>query len=189
MTGRLARPRARRHTVLLHTVLLLVMTASAVPPLPAQTVSSLDAWLVARFRGAQLLADSMPTTASVAAESPLPRIEGTRPGRSTDTLYALHFGTRLGTPTLSVNTVVQLTGPTGTITPLTARVIARRAFRAPRRPGASSGAPAAWRYGWSYQVVMPRRATANDAAAIPVARYRGWLLLAVNPRESTVNRR
>lgn len=158
----------------LFVVMQLAVTAN--PP-----VSALDAWLAARFQGMQLLADSMPTTASVAAESPLPRIEGTRPGRSVDTLYALHFGTRLGTPALAVNAVVQLTGPTGTITPLSARVIARRAFRAPRRPGAPSNTDAAWRYGWSYQVVLPHRATVNGVAAMPVGRYRGWLLLAVAP--------
>jgi hypothetical protein len=167
-----------RHARLLGVMLLGVM-ATRTGALAAQTVSSLDAWLVSRFRGAQLLTDSLPATASVAAESALPRIEGTRAGRSVDTLYALHFGTRLGTPALSVSDVVQLTGPTGTITPLTARVVARRAFRAPRRPGAPSSAPAAWRYGWSYQVVMPRRPKANGESAVPVSRYRGWLLLAV----------
>ena len=163
-------------------VIRLALVAGAAAPLAAQPVSALDAWLAARFQGMQLLVDSMPTTASVAAESPLPRIEGTRVGRSVDTLYALHFGTRLGTPALAVNAVVQLTAPTGTITPLSARVIARRAFRAPRRPGAPSRVDAAWRYGWSYQVVMPHRAKANGVAAVPVARYRGWLLLAADRR-------
>jgi hypothetical protein len=81
--------------------------------------------------------------------------------------------------------MVQLTGPTGTITPLSARVIARRAFRAPRRPGAPSNTDAAWRYGWSYQVVMRHRAKANGVAAVPVARYRGWLLMAVAPTVRT----
>ena len=156
--------------------------ACAATVVEAQATGSLDAWLVSRFQGTQLLTDSMPSTASVAAESPLPRVEGTRAGRSADTLYAIHFGTRLGTPALSVNAVVQLTAPTGTITPLTARVIARRAFRAPRRPGAPSGADAAWRYGWSYQAVMPHRATGvakgSVAKSVSVARYRGWLLLA-----------
>lgn len=170
-------------------VLVCTLMASAAIPMAAQPVSSLDAWLVSRFRGAQLLTDSMPATASVAAESPLPRIEGTRAGRSSDTLYAIHIGARLGTPALAVDAVVQLTGPTGTITPLTARVIARRAFRAPRRPGASSSADAAWRYGWSYQVVMPHRGTTTGGAVVPVTRYRGWLLLAAAGRESKVNRR
>lgn len=162
-------------------VVIPAVMACAATVVEAQATGSLDVWLVSRFQGTQLLTDSMPATASVAAESPLPRIEGTSAGRSADTLYAIHFGTRLGTPALSVNAVVQLTAPTGTITPLTARVIARRAFRAPRRPGAPSSADAAWRYGWSYQAVMPHRATgiANGsvAKAVPVARYRGWLLL------------
>ncbi len=169
-------------------VLLLGTIACAAMSVEAEAVSSLDAWLVSRFQGTQLLTDSMPTTASVAAESPLPRIESTRAGRSADTLYAIHFGTRLGTPALAVNAVVQLTGPTGTITPLAARVIARRAFRAPRRPGAPSSAAAAWRYGWSYQVVMPHRAKRNAngsaAKAVPAARYRGWLLLAAPDTKS-----
>ena len=164
--------------------MLLAVIATSAPPCAAQPVSSLDAWLVSRFQGTQLLTDSVPDTASMAAERPLPRIEGTRAGRTVDTLYALHFGARLGTPVLAVNAIVQLMGSTGTITPLTARVIARRAFRAPRRPGARSSSDAAWRYGWSYQVVMPRRVTTTDAvaAAVPIARYRGWLLLATNPR-------
>ncbi len=163
-----------------HLLVAMQLAVIANPP-----VSSLDAWLVSRFHGTQLLADSMPTTASVAAESPLPRIEGTRAGRTADTLYALHFGARLGTPALAVHAVVQLMGPTGTITPRSARVIARRAFRAPRRPGAPSHADAAWRYGWSYQLLIPHRATANGVAAVPVARYRGWLLLAVAPTVQT----
>ena len=144
------------------------------------TVSALDAWLVSRLHGAQLLIDSTPTSASEAAESAMPRVEGTRRGRSADTLYAIHFGARLGTPALTVNAVAQLTSPTGTITPRTARVIARRAFRAPRRPGALSSADGAWRYGWSYRVVMPRRTESNDPVgkAAPVSRYRGWFLLA-----------
>ena len=151
-----------------------------------QSVRSLDAWLVSRFQGAQLLTDSTPSSASVAAESALPRVEGTRPGRSTDTLYAIHFGPRLGTPALAVNAIAQLTGPTGTITPIMARVVDRRAFRAPRRPGALSSADGAWRYGWSYQVVLPRRAKSNGSVgnATPVSRYRGWLLLAPSDAKS-----
>lgn len=160
-------------------VIAWVATPGAAQRVDLPPVRSIDAWLVSRFQGAQLLTDSMPATASEAAASPLPRIEGTRAGRSADTLYAIHFGARLGTPALSVNSVVQLTTPTGTITPLTARVIARRAFRAPRRPGAPFSADAAWRYGWSYQAVMPHRmkAKGSNAGAVPVARYRGWLLL------------
>ena len=163
-----------------HLLVAMQLVVIANPP-----VSSLDAWLVSRFHGTQLLADSGLTTASVAAEGPLPRMEGTRVGRTADTLYALHFGARLGIPALAVHAVVQLTGPTGTITPLSARVIARRAFRAPRRPGAPSNVDAAWRYGWSYQVVMPHRVKANGAAAVPVARYRGWLLLTMAPVMNT----
>ncbi len=129
-------------------------------------------WLVSRFRGAQLLADSSSDTPSVAAESSLPRVEGTRDGRGADTLFALHSGARLGTPVLGNAVSVQLAGPTGTITPLSARVIARRAFRAPRRPGAPVNDAAAWRYGWSYLIVLPR-----GTRETPAARYRGWLLL------------
>ncbi|WP_411282285.1 hypothetical protein [Gemmatimonas sp.] len=172
----------------IHAVVFLGAMACAAASVDAQTASALDTWLVSRFQGTQLLTDSMPTTASVAAESALPRVEGTRAGRSADTLYALHFGTRLGTPALAVNAIVQLTGPTGTITPLTGRVIARRPFRAPRRPGAPSSADAAWRYGWSYHVVMPHRAKGNGngsiAKGVPVARYRGWLLLAASDATS-----
>ena len=102
-------------------------------------------------------------------------------GLSSDDGTRIAIALALGTPALAVNAVVQLTGPTGTITPLSGRVLARRAFRAPRRPGAPSNTDAAWRYGWSYQVVMPHRVKANGAAAVPVARYRGWLLLEMAP--------
>lgn len=177
---------SRRHRA----VMLLGAMVWLATSLNGQPVNSLDAWLVSRFQGTQLLIDSMPAAASVAAESPLPRIESTRAGRFVDTLYAIHFGSRLGTPALAVNAVVQLTGPTGTITPLAARVIARRAFRAPRRPGAPSSAEVAWRYGWSYQAVLPHRASVSTSTtravsdAAPVARYRGWLLLAVPDTKS-----
>ncbi len=160
------------------------MTAAPLtrPPKTAPSVHAPDRWLVSRFRGVQLLPDSMPAVATTAAEHPWPRIEGTRAGHATDTLYALHVGTRLGMPALAVNTVVQLTGSTGTIMPLTARVIARRAFRAPRRPDAPANADPSWRYGWSYLVVLPHRDVANGGGAVPVARYRGWLLAPVTRR-------
>ena len=64
---------------------------------------------------------------------------------------------------------------------ITADVIARRPFRAPRRPGADTASAGGWRYGWAYAAVVRRR-----FATTPASVYRGWLLLDV--RDSTVRR-
>lgn len=141
----------------------------------AQPPTPLDIWIVQRYRGAQLLPDSLLAdsllTGSVARTASTPRIESTRAGKEQDTLWAVHFapGTRMAG--LPVGARPTLTGPTGTITPVVARVLARRAFRAPRVPGSAFRPDSSWRHGWVYLVVMPH------LAELSVARYRGWLLL------------
>lgn len=139
---------------------------------------ALDMWLVTRFRGAQLLVDSMRASGpaapaaieTVVTDGVLPRVEGTRDGRGADTLFMTHMSATAGAPVLALASVVQLAGPTGATTPLTARVLARRAFRAPHQLGRRPTDATAWRYGWSYALVLPRGERAR-----PAARYRGWL--------------
>lgn len=89
-----------------------------------------------------------------------------------DTLLAVHFSAVWAAPALGKSATVYLTGPTGTITSRTARIVERRAFRAPRTPGPSTLRPDSnWRYGWAYLAVVP-----HDPRR-PASRFRGWLLL------------
>lgn len=134
--------------------------------------SVLDAWVVIRYRGAQLFPDAEFTAASLATRGPRPRIEVVRPGGRVDTLLAVHFSAVWAAPALGKSATVYLTGPTGTITSRTARIVERRAFRAPRTPGPSTLRPDSnWRYGWAYLAVVP-----HDPRR-PASRFRGWLLL------------
>lgn len=137
-----------------------------------QALPSLDQWIVTRYRGAGLLPDTANAAPSLATTRTPPRIESVAEGATSDTLWALHFTGDDPLPAFAVNAVVRLTGPTGAVTPLTARVVARRPFRAPRVPAASPARPDAWRDGWAYLVLLPHDASRH------VARYRGWLLLA-----------
>ncbi len=144
---------------------------------------ALDGWLASRYRELQLLPDTSKSTRSIAADAPLPHVEsvvdvatgaaGSPESRRRDTLYAVHFGTRRDMPALRVGTRVRLTAPSGAITSTTADVVARRPFRAPRRPGTAAVAPNdAWRYGWAYLALVPRGARSTSSVM-----YRGWLLL------------
>ncbi|GAB1342827.1 hypothetical protein [Gemmatimonas sp.] len=162
-------------------VLAVVGQASAYGTVQAQGRGSdrLDAWVVTRYRGAQLFPDAEFTATSLATSGPRPRVESTIAGRRADTLVAVHFSAMWAAPALGKNARVQLAGPTGTIVPLTARIIGRRAFRAPRTPGPSTLRPDSnWRYGWAYLAVI-----AHDDGR-PVSRYRGWLLLDLLPTSS-----
>jgi hypothetical protein len=155
--------------------------AATPPNVPGRTGSDrLDAWVVTRYRGAQLFPDAEFTAVSLATTGPRPRVESTYRGGRTDTLVAVHFSAMWAAPALGKNARVQLAGPTGTVTPLTARIIGRRAFRAPRTPGPSTLRPDSnWRYGWAYLAVVPH----DDRQ--PVARLRGWLLLDSSPPPSS----
>lgn len=138
----------------------------------ADASSVLDAWVVTRYRGSQLFPDAEFTATSLATSGPRPRIEAERPGGRFDTLLAVHFSAMWAAPALGKSAKVYLTGPTGTMTPLTARIVERRAFRAPRTPGPSTLRPDSnWRYGWAYLAVVPH----DDRR--PASRFRGWLLL------------
>lgn len=158
-------------------MLLVVSGASAM----AQRGGSdrLDAWIVSRFRGAQLFPDAEFTATSLATSGPRPRVEGTFAGRTADTLFAVHFSAMWAAPALGKSARVHLAGSTGTVTPLTARIIGRRAFRAPRTPGPSTLRPDSnWRYGWAYLAIVP-----HDGSR-PASRLRGWLLLDMSPTSS-----
>lgn len=134
--------------------------------------SVLDSWVVTRYRGTQLFPDAEFTATSLATSGPRPRIEAVRTGGRMDTLLAVHFSAMWAAPALGRSATVYLTGPSGTMTPLTARIVERRAFRAPRTPGPSTLRPDSnWRYGWAYLAVVP-----HDARR-PASRFRGWLLL------------
>ncbi|MES2522412.1 MAG: hypothetical protein V4617_06930 [Gemmatimonadota bacterium] len=136
-----------------------------------RAMGSLDRWIVERYRGAQLLADSLSVPRSVTPDAVLPRVETVRGGTAADTLLALHFSPRAGSAALLSGSVVRIAGSTGTITPMSATVLARRPFRAPRLPMAKANADD-WRYGWAYLVILPKAGRALSATT-----FRGWLLL------------
>lgn len=150
-------------------------------PLHAQPGSSaLDTWLVLRYRAVQLLPENA-TLRPQAGRGPRLRVEAVRAGARADTLYAVHFGTGPGAPSLASDARVQVSAPTGAVAPLTGRVVERRPFRVSATPGTGTRtvrrSDNPWRYGWSYLVVVPRRADRPAQDAASTARYRGWLLL------------
>lgn len=147
-------------------------TAQRIPVqrIPA-AMTSLDTWLVIRLRGVQLQPDSTPLVRSVVANALLPRIESVREGARTDSLFALHYADRPGNPSLANNGAVRIVGPTGTITPMVGRIVARRPFRAPRTPQADNNRERDWRYGWAYLVVLPKA-----GRIAPASVFRGWMV-------------
>ncbi len=145
-----------------------------------QPIHALDTWLVSHYQRAQLLPDSL-IGHEVIGEELSPRVESVADAPAGDTLFAVQFRTRRELSLLRTGAPIRLTGPSGSITTITADVIARRPFRAPRRPGADTASAGGWRYGWAYAAVVRRR-----FAATPASVYRGWLLL--EARDSTVKR-
>lgn len=133
-------------------------------------LSALDTWLVSRYRRVQLLPDSL-TGRMPLGEEPSSRVESAGDAATADTLFAIQFRTRREMSSLRAGARVRLTGPSGTITTTSAVVIARRPFRAPRRPGADTSADG-WRYGWAYLALVGRQHAATSALV-----YRGWSLL------------
>lgn len=134
-------------------------------------VHALDAWIVTRYRGAQLLPDSL-AWRGVAGDAPAPRVESAGDAASGDTLFAVQFRAGREPSSLRPGARVRLAGASGSISTITADLIARRPFRAPRRPGADTASRGGWRYGWVYLAIVRRR-----NAATPASVYRGWLLL------------
>ncbi len=134
-------------------------------------LTSLDTWIVVRLRGAQLLPDSEPVVRSVATDAVLPHIESVRDGVRSDTLFALQYAERPGVAALASSGGVRLVGPTGTITPIAGRVIARRPFRALRAPTANHNEERDWRYGWAYLITVPRVGRSSSTV------FRGWMVV------------
>ena len=142
----------------------------------------LDSWIVTQYRGAQLLSDSSAGERTIAADTPIPRVEHVRDSRG-DSIVGVHFSARAVSPSLSVAGTVRLAVPSGTVTNTTGKVVARRLFRAPRVPGASKDNAALWRYGWAYLVVLPR-----ERDQLPALATRGWLLLDAAPQDTRPRR-
>ncbi len=143
--------------------------------------SPLDVWLVTRLLGTQLLPESaLPADARNDRES-FTTVESTREAPGGDTLFALHFGADDGMAARQIPFTVRLSGPTGAIASHAARVVARRAFRAPRRPNANPSDDRAWRYGSAYLAVVLR-----GSRPPPSVGYRGWLLIA-SPDSTAAN--
>lgn len=163
---------------------LALVLCSSTAPVGAQSpkaisdarnaVHTVDRWLVTRYRSLQLLPDSVRVSGSPDAELIWPRVETAVDGSLRDTLFAVQFGARGSAPALRAGARVRLTAPSGTITAMTADVVARRPFRAPRLPGADTATVNGWRYGWAYLAIV-RRGTAATASV-----YRGWLLYDVS---------
>ncbi len=133
---------------------------------------ALDRWVVTRFRDVQLLPDSAGPARPMVSDVPSPRIESAVDAASGDTVYAIHFADRRDAPSLRTGTRVRLTAPSGPITNISADIVARRPFRAPRVPGADTASTGGWRFGWAYLAIV-RRQHATTTASV----YRGWLLL------------
>jgi hypothetical protein len=155
---------------------------------------TVDTWLVARFRGVQLLPDSVVDVAdatgagsagdaAVAAGNPVSdaayaRVESVFATPMADTLLALQFGAQTGRAPLTSGATVRLSGPTGAISATTARIVARRAFRVASRPVVSPSDNSAWRYGWAYVAVVPIGAKSGPGTGAGVrSGFRSWLLL------------
>lgn len=144
---------------------------------PAQVASaqlSLDAWAMLRFRGASLLPDSGTRAVSLIAHAGAPRVDGARSSATRDTLIAVHFDTIYWRPSLATGAVVRFVDSSGEISPITARIVARRAFRAPRKAGARAGHDDEWRIGWAYLLAVPSRAASAATAA-----FNGWSIVDV----------
>ncbi len=139
----------------------------------------LDRWIVTKFHGAQLLVDSVRVAKSGGANGPFPRVEVVRAAATGDTVIAMHFAPTVASPALRATGVVRLADASGAMTALSARVLARRMFRAPRIPGAS--ADSAWRVGWAYVAVVQ-----SAPRAARMRPERSWLL--VDAADSTSRR-
>lgn len=155
---------------------LLALTALLLArPVFAQNVrelASLDMWIVERYRGAQLLPDSGTRSLLPATQAGAPRVESARRANTRDTVVALHFGNTPWRPVLGNSTPVQFADPTGSISGISGRVTARRAFRTPRVPGARDTVKDDWRVGWAYLVAIPSRAANATTSGL-----NGWALV------------
>ncbi|MGV3710807.1 MAG: hypothetical protein ACO1Q7_18435 [Gemmatimonas sp.] len=142
------------------------------PTVVAASLSSLDAWIVQRYRGAQLLPDSGLRGTSPLRQAGAPRVESMRSPERRDTIVALQFGAVYWRASLTPSSAVQLADPTGVISAIGGRVAARRAFRAPRVAAPRDTVSDDWRIGWAYLVAIPPRV----ATAAPSG-FNGWAIV------------
>lgn len=134
--------------------------------------STLDIWIVSKFRGANLLPDSVVSRASFVSGQTYPRIESVVTGETLDTLYAVMFSSRVGTqPMFKIGARTRVMDASGIFMPGFARIAGQRAFRAPRVPGAAATQENHWRYGNAYIVVVPH------VSKLSPARLYGWLIV------------
>lgn len=133
-------------------------------------LATLDRWLVQRYRATMLQSDVGGTTPALATLDLSPRVEGVMTGRTQDTLVVLHFGDASAQAAFARGGGAQVVSAAGASMPGTARVLARRAFRAPRLPTARVADDAQWRDGWAYLAIVPH------VEARPASRLRGWHL-------------
>lgn len=129
---------------------------------------ALDTWIVQHYRDAQLLADSSTPTARTLPA--LPRIESARAGVGPDTLVAVQFSSDRDIMPLPLASRVRLASPSGARSTVEADIIARRAFRAPRRPADGPVKAEEMRSGWAYLALIRGAAAASG--------FRGWLFSA-----------
>lgn len=142
------------------------------PTVVAASLSSLDAWIVQRYKGAQLLPDSGLRGTSPLRQAGAPRVESMRSPDRRDTIVALQFGAVYWRASLTPSSPVQLADPTGVVSAIGGRVSARRAFRAPRVAAPRDTVAEDWRIGWAYLVAIPPRV----ATAAPSG-FNGWAIV------------
>lgn len=136
-------------------------------------LTTLDRWLVLRYRATMLRSDVGGTTPVLATLDLSPRVEGVMTGHTTDTLVVLHFGDARAQAAFARGGGARVVSAAGASMPGAARVLARRAFSAPRLPSARVADDAQWRDGWAYLAVVPH------VEARPASRLRGWHLTRV----------
>jgi len=148
---------------------------------------TIDNWLVARYRGVELLPDRVvdgvgndgtanTEKASAGADAAYPRVESVIATALTDTLLALQFGAQTGRAPFASGATVRMSGPTGAITSATARIVARRAFRVASKPLVSHANDSAWRYGWAYVAVVARNVRTTGGGVVGGG-FRSWMLM------------
>lgn len=169
----------RRAAIVMTGVAMSVLQASSLAAQNTPELSSLDMWIVQRYRGAQLLPDSGSRSTSTITQAGAPRVESTRTPARSDTLVALHFGATMWRPSIATAAPVQLADPSGTVSGIAGKVTARRAFRTPRVAGARDSVKSDWRIGWAYLVAIPVKSANASRSG-----FGGWAL-AETPTKST----
>lgn len=141
-------------------------------------LSSLDLWIVQRYKTAQLLPDSGVRVTPLSRQAGAPRVESARIAGRRDTVVALQFGPNYWRAGLGAASSVQLADPAGVVSTVTGRIAARRAFRTPRVAGARDSVKGDWRVGWAYLVAIPAR----SANASPSG-FNGWAVVETPSRK------